>query len=104
MSDILSILQEKADVFILAGDLDLESAQQLEPLIKASAERTRTIVFDVSALSFMDSSGISLLARFHREHPFTCVFVHGASSAVARVLELTGIDELPGFHVDGCRH
>ena len=76
----------------ISGDLDIASAADVRPAVEAVLDRNPTaVVFDLTDLRFMDSSGIALLltaaARVGR------VELHGASSAVRRLIVLTGLED-----------
>jgi anti-anti-sigma factor len=71
----------------VAGELDLTSAPQLDAVIRGlgGGER-RTIIVDLSNLSFMDRSGLRLLLRAaqtwqERGHRFTSSPSRGTSGA-----------------------
>jgi len=81
----------------LAGELDLANAATLEGEVEAIlAEPEAQIVIDMRELEFIDSTGIALfvaiLGRDDTAAP-RVRFVLGASAAVTRVLELTGLGE-----------
>ncbi len=78
------------------GELDLANAStaelQLNEALEAPGEQ---VVVDLRELEFIDSTGIALLvAALHRNSGTSRLrFVPDKSPAVARVLELTGIEE-----------
>lgn len=74
----------------VAGELDLATAPQLSSATKAALEGSpERIVFDLSELRFMDSSGLRVLLEVANQ---TKVSVRAASEAVRRVIESTGVD------------
>jgi anti-sigma B factor antagonist len=80
-------------VFELAGELDLAGRDELAEAVIAALPGASTVVMDLSGLRFIDSSGLSALLRCRQSardlgRQF---FICGASGAVARVLEMTGI-------------
>ncbi len=81
----------------VAGELDLSSVPgieaELEPLIQATPER---LLFDLGAVTFMDSSGIAMLLRAAKAVPDTRV--RNPSAAVLLVIEATGLHEF--LHVE----
>jgi anti-sigma B factor antagonist len=88
----------------LAGECDVENVTQLRELVR-EIERLRphTLVFDLRALNFIDSSGISelLVARRRGERVGRRVLLATTpGTPVARVLAMTGIDAVME-HVEG---
>ena len=74
----------------VAGELDLATAPQLSGAAKVALEGApERIVFDLSELRFMDSSGLRVLLEIANE---VKVSVRAASDAVRRVIESTGVD------------
>jgi anti-anti-sigma factor len=45
----------------VAGELDIATAQQLEPALRAAEIRARRVVLDLRELTFMDSSGVHVI-------------------------------------------
>lgn len=82
---------------VVGGELDSDSAPVLR---KALIELDGTVVcFDLAELSFIDSSGLSLLLdrRRHLESLGGRMRISRASRAVERILDLTGTAELFGL-------
>src|SRR4051794_25657787 len=81
-------------VLTLVGEIDTLTA----PIFEAAADaieggRTETLVFDVAGVTFMDSTGLTIIAgtlrRLNRLGGRLCI--RGASPMVCRLLEITGI-------------
>lgn len=83
-------------VIQLAGELDLESAPQLErQLQELVAISPGRLLIDLSGLEFMDSSGLAVIVRAQRtarDHGHTLALRPGPSQ-VQRLFELTGLLE-----------
>mgnify|MGYP003701396579 CR=1 FL=1 len=81
----------------LRGELDMASIPgveaQIEELIQAAPSR---VAFDMSAVTFMDSSGIAMLLRAAKRVEFLAV--RKPSPPVQLVLRATGLSEV--LHVD----
>jgi anti-anti-sigma factor len=82
-------------VIHLGGELDISNIPavetELEPLLAGAGDRA---VFDLSALRFMDSSGIALLLRAREQ--VGDVVVRNPSAVIQRIIEATGLgDTLP---------
>lgn len=82
----------------LAGELDLSTIPRLEGRLIRQARSGPRLVVDMSAVTFIDSSGIALLLRTHRAAVDGIRTVIAEGSQVERVLRLAGIDQvLPLF-------
>jgi len=91
---------EGAVVVHVSGELDLATVSVLEEALTHHPVDKR-IVIDLGACSFLDSSGVRLLATTARrsdESGGRLDLVVADDSGVARVLEITGIDTLVGVH------
>jgi anti-sigma B factor antagonist len=84
----------------LSGELDLASAGDVEhELERVEATDARSILVDLSGLTFMDSTGLRLLLGAHarlREQDDRLALRRGPRS-VQRVFELSGVDDLLPF-------
>jgi anti-anti-sigma factor len=83
-----------AAVLRLAGDLDVASVARLdEAMARAYNEGARTIVLDVSALEFIDSSGLRELVRaLKRQRGLGGDLVlHRPTGQTLRLLDLVGL-------------
>ena len=77
------------------GELDLDTAPALDQELGAArAAGAATVVLDMRALTFMDSTGLRLVIRWDtaaREEGFEFAIVPG-TDVVQRVFRLTGMD------------
>ena len=106
MSSIIDVrTEEEPDAMrvVLSGELDLSSAgrveEELQRVERAGAPR---IVLDLSALRFMDSTGLRLIVAADaraREEERAFAIVQGPES-VRKVFEITGLEQRLEF-VDG---
>jgi anti-sigma B factor antagonist len=79
---------------LLAGELDIASAPILEARIASLCQNgTSSVVLDLRELTFMDSTGLrAVLAADKLCHGYGHGFsLAGASGAVQRLFELTGV-------------
>jgi anti-sigma B factor antagonist len=78
-----------------AGDLDIDTVHHVESeLAELREEGCRNLVLDLRGLTFMDSTGLRLVIRWHtaaRDDGFRFAVVPGAE-VVQRVFRLTGMD------------
>jgi anti-anti-sigma factor len=80
----------------LDGDLDLATAPQLEStLARLELPRQHTLVIDLSDVGFMDSHGVQVLVEAHAlaARVGCSLLVRSPQPIVARVLEITGLDQ-----------
>jgi anti-sigma B factor antagonist len=83
---------------IVSGEIDLSTAGTLDAAIR-NAEKTviGQIVVDMSDLSFLDSTGLSVLLRAsvrNREDGNRLSFVSSKHEVVTKLLTLTGAGEM----------
>jgi anti-anti-sigma factor len=97
-------LEQRGDVLIarLSGELDISEANDVGDRIASSlAPDARAAVVDLTGLSFMDSSGVSMLfslARRLGSHRQELRIVAPQSGPVGRVLELVGFGRAATLH------
>ena len=86
---------------VLAGDLDMAGALQLEPELERllGAPGVRTVVLDLAGVGFVDSTGLgALLSVKDQATRLKVDFRIGrASESVKRILELTGTRGMLGL-------
>jgi anti-sigma B factor antagonist len=81
----------------LVGELDMGTAGRLrEALERALDEGATTVVVDLSALTFMDSTGLQELAMARRRHQARGgdVVLQAPTARIRRVLHIVGFDQL----------
>jgi len=88
---------ESGPVVVLSGEADVMSAGQLSEFLTAQlSDGTRQLRIDVSGLRFADSASVRVLVlagRTLKDRGGTLTLIR-PQPPVARVLELTGADEL----------
>jgi anti-anti-sigma factor len=82
--------------FRLRGEVDLHAADLLLDQVLAVPEGCVRVVLDLAGVTFLDSSGIAFLVRARRLHHGAGreLAVVGVQGQPAKVLELTGLDDL----------
>jgi anti-sigma B factor antagonist len=84
------------ETITLSGELDIATADELTAALDAlSVDREGRLVIDLSAVGFMDSTGLRVLIEANRRAEaggYELVIVTGESPA-KRVLELTRMNE-----------
>jgi anti-sigma B factor antagonist len=74
------------------GEVDLESAADFEASVLEVVDTDRTLVFDLSEVTFMDSSGLGVMAHAaQRRGSVGRIAVRGVSGPVQRVLDISGL-------------
>lgn len=80
---------------VVSGDVDLATAPEVEAAIETAiaAEGVTAVLVDLTAVGFLDSSGIGLLLRGRRlaDARGVAYRVTGAHGIALQVLELTGV-------------
>ncbi len=98
-SDYLAICDEQSGttcVLRLRGELDVCSRDGLRAAISSAFKRCpRTLVLDLSALEFIDCSGLSVLIWAHNllEADRRQLLITGCPPAARRLIRLTGADQ-----------
>jgi anti-sigma B factor antagonist len=83
-------IEDGTPVVSLAGELDLTNAGQVRSVISDSLSgQAARLVFDMSGVEFMDSSGIALLASAVQK--VQEVELRNPTPIVRRLVELTGL-------------
>jgi stage II sporulation protein AA (anti-sigma F factor antagonist) len=93
---LVEVERAEADTTVrLRGDLDVESAVVLWRRLD-DFEPTATVTLEVEGLGFVDSSGLGCLFKLHRRVADVggMVVVTGASPALRRLMETTGLNRL----------
>jgi anti-sigma B factor antagonist len=77
----------------LAGDCDLAVRDQLSEALLAAVSRCDTVIVDLAAVEFLDSSGLHGLVAAHRAavERGGHLYVENPAGSVAAVLDLTGV-------------
>ena len=84
----------------LAGELDVSSADELRELLSDTIRETPVVDIDLTTLTFMDSTALSVLIGAHREAARAggSLTVRNPAGHVRRVLDVTGVLPLLGPH------
>jgi anti-sigma B factor antagonist len=100
-------LEDGIRAFTVSGELDLNTAPELErPLERAIAEDGPSVIIDLSACEFIDSTGIAVIVRAwqkldHRDGNSSGRLVLCTSNdQVQRLLAITGVESSISIHPD----
>src|SRR4051812_46831827 len=88
----VSVSCEGADrVVMLAGEVDMATAPEFAAAVASLCTSDARVVFDLTSVTFMDSSGLSViaasLARFGPDGGTACV--RGASPMIRRTIQIS---------------
>jgi len=104
VDDVVFAIEETADsdacVFGLRGELDLQTAPLLrQRLLSALEDGHIHLVIELSGLTFMDSTGISVLvdALKHARRLGGDLVLRSPAAGTLRVLEIAGLVEIFGL-------
>jgi anti-anti-sigma factor len=82
-------------VVAAAGEIDAYTSSEFASVVEGVSASDSHLVIDLSGVTFMDSSGVSVLAEAATSRgPESRIRVRGAAPIVRRVLTLTGIDSV----------
>jgi anti-anti-sigma factor len=84
--------QDRAVLFA-SGEIDLLTAPALREAVLAATRVSDDIVIDLTAVTFIDSTGIGVLVRAGRSGQNVVALV-GPTLMVRKVLHLTGLDQV----------
>jgi anti-sigma B factor antagonist len=98
----LALMVPKAGlaVAIVAGELDIFRAPEFEALLCSIDEDARHLVLDLTDVSFIDSTALSVILRAVTRLAETrgSLDVVCGDANVQRVFEITGLDGVLGLH------
>jgi anti-sigma B factor antagonist len=78
----------------LQGELDLSNAGTLEAALAAAIDSGKKVLVDLGKLEFLDSTGVALIVKtLGRPDAERFSFLPSESSAVRRLLSMTGLDQ-----------
>lgn len=83
-------------VVAATGEVDLATARLLGDTLLGALTRYGRVRCDITAVTFLDASGLSVLVAAHRRAQLMGADFHvqGAQGMVLRVLRLTALDEV----------
>jgi anti-sigma B factor antagonist len=92
VSVVVGPLDQGAVTVRIGGEIDISNVELVrglvDPVIELGAEQ---VIFDLSDLKFIDSSGLAFLLSFADE--VSAVSLKSPSRSVARIIEVTGLGQ-----------
>jgi anti-sigma B factor antagonist len=86
-----------------SGEIDISNVEGVSTALEPWVEAGGPVTVDLSAVSFMDSSGIHALFRAaSRLEERGCIILHGVGGSVDKVIRITGAESVPNIHVIRC--
>jgi anti-anti-sigma factor len=85
----------------LSGEFDMSSVETFRMAVETSVDPDRELVFDLTDLTFIDSSGIRAILTVSQEIRANGVVLRHPQPNVRRVIELIGIEGRSGIRVEG---
>ena len=79
-------------VIVLEGELDISNVERVESQLRPLIEHGAAPIFDLSALTFMDSSGIAMLLRAAERTG--AVTIRKPSRVVQQIIDSAGLGEI----------
>jgi len=87
---------------VLKGELDMATADDLSQLLRAATANGEPVVLDLSAVTFMDSSGLrALLEGAELSRGSGSLVIARPSAQVRRLLDISIPGGTPGLEVRG---
>lgn len=88
------LVREDDSTLVVSGEIDMSTAGMLWVTINATFGPAEAARLDLTEVTFIDSSGISVLLRAAKERDLRVV---GASRQVQRVLDMAGLIAMFGL-------
>lgn len=79
------------DVLVVEGEVDMQTAPRLRMALDEQLATGAPFILDLCGVSFLDSTGVAVLARAARGMRTPLALACAEASAVHRVLEITGL-------------
>jgi len=96
------ITQVSPERYRLGGELDMASAETLREALRPVVEADGRLVLDVGEITFIDSSGLRALVQLSEQMDGAAPLVLSrVPSSVRRLLDVVGLDAVPGIEVEG---
>lgn len=87
-------------VLVISGEIDMASADDFLNAAVSMADPTREVILDVTALEFVDSSGLKAIVRLAEEAcPFGIVILSPRDNLL-KLLEIVDVEQFRGIRVE----
>jgi anti-sigma B factor antagonist len=95
------VLNSAPRIFELRGELDMATAPCLLDAMARVLHEPGDVLFDLSALSFVDASGLHAIVQIADPLSDGSLLLAGSQRIVKRALEITGLDSHGNIRVMG---
>jgi anti-anti-sigma factor len=103
MVESFAIVPYGPNTYFLGGELDMATAPRLEEAVQPCIDAGGPILFDLSAVSFVDSSGLrAFLSMARKLGSKGCVLLHAPQERIRRLIELVRLTDVENIHVESC--
>jgi anti-anti-sigma factor len=100
-----SITSHGPSLFFVGGELDMATVPLLHVAISEAVARGGPIVLDVTDVTFIDSTGVSVILGTVKALPTGCLILHGLHDGARKVFDLIGVGRSePKLHVIPCEY
>lgn len=101
-------VDQDSHIVMLSGEVDLENSPTVRKVLLEVVEKAQHVFVDLTAVSYMDSSGIASLVEAYQQaktHEVSFVLA-SVSPAVLRVLHMARLDKVFTIHesLESARH
>jgi anti-anti-sigma factor len=89
--------REGGAIVVVTGEIDMSTSPELREQLRAPEAQAETVVLDLRAVTFMDSSGLGAIVGQHkraREHGFRFAVAVGGAQSVERILALAQLTQV----------
>ena len=89
--------REGGAIVVVTGEIDMSTSPALREQLRAPEAQAETVVLDLRAVTFMDSSGLGAIVGQHkraREHGFRFAVAVGGAPSVERILALAQLTQV----------
>lgn len=80
-----------SNILHVLGEVDLANADEFETAVMEIARGTDDVIVDLTACTYMDSSGLRVIATAHKEAEDRLRVVIPKDGSVHRIFEITGL-------------
>jgi anti-anti-sigma factor len=93
---ISTVIGDDEAVVVVAGEVDLQVRDELSSVLMKAQAPSRDLVVDLSAVRFMDSSGLhALLNAYKSQRDLGRAFtIRAPSAAIVHLFKISGVDEV----------
>lgn len=88
------------DGLLVAGELDMGTADDFLEIAEARVDGTHEVVLDIADLGFIDSSGVRAILHLAASSCPNGMVLRRPREGVQRVLDIGKIEEVPGIRVE----